>query len=79
MLGSVEAGRFFLDISKTEYNTESGLVSGDLSGHHYHNVSQNLVLALTEFKVDLFTFTLIDEISVITKLVNSPSFCPLKV
>lgn len=75
----LEAGCFSLDIFKTEHNTECGVGSGDLSGHQYHNVSRNLVLALTEFKVDLLTFTLPDEISVITKLVNSPSFCQLKI
>lgn len=49
----LEAGCFSLDIFKTEHNTECGIGSGDLSGHQYHNVSRNLVLALTEFTVDL--------------------------
>lgn len=75
----LEAGCSSVDISKTEQNTECGVGSGDLSGHHYHNASQNLVLAPTEFKVDWFIFTLPDEISVITKLVTSPSFCQLKI
>lgn len=75
----LEAGCSSLDIFKTEHNTECGIGSGDLSGHHYHSVSQNFVLALAEFKVDWLTFTLPDEISVSTKLVNSPSFCQLKI
>lgn len=70
------AGALKSDVPKTEHDTECGIAPGDLSGRHYH-VSQNLALASTEFKVCLH-LPLPDK-SVVTKFVNSPGFCQLKI